>query len=267
MVMGSFSILVSSDPKNGAQLTTNLGNEFFVNCSTYPIVLPKDSKIGRLKVTQMSIPYVSPNIITNKNDVFSFFYPDLLTLNQIVLPTGLYGLNDYSAAISLGLSNLALSPNLFTFYGDGPTQKVIITTNEPAQIDFSQQYSPYEYLGFDPIKYPLAALSTAGQNFTAPNTANIDTLTSYLLSSDIVSVGLPINGSKSSTIIASIPISNVPVGGRLIYDPQNATPVSCHELIGHKKTSLKVSLLDQNGNNIDMLNQYYSAIITFEFDA
>lgn len=267
MVFNSFSIIVSSDPTNGAQFTTSRTNEFNVNCSTYPIGLPANSKSARLKVTQMSIPYVSPNIETDANDKFIFFYPDLLTENTIVLPQGLYGLSDFSAAISLGLSNLALNPNLFTFYGDQPTQKVIITTNEPLQMDFTQADNLHTLLGVEEQLYPPAALSTAGENFTGPNPAEFDSLTAFLLSSDIIGTGLPINGSKAATIIASVPVYNTPVGGRLVYDPQNATPVNCSELIGYKKTSLRFSLLDQRGRNINMLNQYYTAIITFEYES
>lgn len=266
MVFNTFSIIVSSDPKNGAQLLDKRANSFTLNCVSYPIHIPGSAKNCRVKVTQASIPYVSPNIITDINDTFIFFYPDLLTQNEIVIPKGLYGLNDFSAAIQLGLSNLGINPNLFTFYGDQSTQKIIITTNEPCQIDFTQPKNLSKILGFNQAKYPPASLSTAGQNFTAPNEAGFDTLTSYLIQSDIVGTGLPINGSNAQQILAQIPISNVQVGGRLIYDPQQNILINCPELIGYKKTTMRFSLLNQLGENLDMLNQYYSLILTFEYE-
>lgn len=265
MVLYSYSILASSDPANGAQFTSPLTNEFVINCSTYPVGLPSNAKSARLKVTQASIPYVSPNI-TSANNVFAFYYPTLLDYNEIIIPPGLYGLADLTASITIGLSNLNLPTNLFTFYGDQSTQHLYITTNSPTQIDFSVARNMASIFGFNQQKYPLASLSTAGQIFYSPNTAGFDTLTSYLLSSDIVSVGIPVNGTSSATIIASIPISNVAVGGRLVYDPQNAQPVECSGLIGYKKTSLRFTLLDSRGQPIDMLNQYWSAIITIEYE-
>lgn len=266
MVLHSYSILASSDPDNGAYFTSSLTNEFIINCSVYPISIPASAKAARLKVTQASIPYVSPNIVANVNDTFTFFYPTLVDQVDIIIPQGLYGLSDLASVIQLGLSNLALPTNLFTFYGDQSTQHLYITTNQPLQLDFTVAKNIASILGFNKIKYPLASLSTAGQIFYSPNAAGFDTLTSYLLSSDIVSVGIPVNGVISSTIIASIPISNVSVGGRLVYDPQNAQHVNCSELIGSKKTSLRFSLLDNRGKNIDMLNQYWSAIITIEYE-
>jgi len=266
MVVYNFSIIVSSDPANSSQIISDNANEFVINCNSYPISIPASAKKAILKVTQASIPYVSPNIITNKNDRFIFFYPDLLTENIITIPQGLYGLSDLSAAISLGLSNLGYNQNLFTFYGDQPTQKIVITTNEPLQIDLTQQNNLSELLGFNEAKYPAASLSTAGQNFNGQNPAAFDSLTSYLVSSDIVMSGLPINGSKSAAIIAQIPIYNTPVGGRLVYDPQNATIVNCNELIGYKKPTVKFSLLNQKGENINMLNQFFSMILLFEYE-
>ena len=266
MVLQSFSILATSDPANGARFTSPLTNEFTVDCSVYPIYVPGNAKSCRLKVTQASIPYVSPNIVANVNDTFTFYYPTLLDQNDIIIPQGLYGLSDLAATIQLGLSNLALPTNLFTFYGDQSTQHLYITTNQSLQMDFSVPRNFAAILGFNQQKYPLASLSTIAQIFYSPNAAGFDTLTSYLLSSDIISTGIPINGSYSATIIASIPISNVSVGGRLVYDPQNAQPVMCNELIGNKKTTMRFSLLDNRGKNIDMLNQYWSAIVTIEYE-
>ena len=40
----------------------------------------------------------------------------------------------------------------------------------------------------------------------------------------------------------------------------------CNELIGNKKTTMRFSLLDNRGKNIDMLNQYWSAIVTIEYE-
>jgi len=265
MTIYTFSYLFSSDPANGASNINSTGNTFYVDASSFPLQIPASAKQCLIKTISASIPYVSPNIISGVNSDFSFEY--LTIPYTITLPTGLYGLGDLSAAIALGFSNLGLPSTLLSFYGDAPTQRVNITTNNAGfLIDFTQPQNFATILGFNQALYPSVGVSTAGQNFFSPNVASFDSLTSYLVSSDICSVGLPINGNKAQQVIANIPISNVIVGGRLVFDPQQAIPIEVPELKGYKKSYIRISLLDQQGRDIEMLGQFFSVVVLFEYE-
>lgn len=261
-----FSYLFSSSPNNGALNVNSTGSRFSVNMSTFPVVVPESAKNCTIRVIGASIPYVSPNIEAGINSEFYFTYNAVAY--QISLPTGLYSLNDIQSSINLGLQNIgpAVPSNLFSFIANNATQRVTIVFNGIAQIDFTQGDTFRDILGFNAQLVPNV-LSVPGQNVTAPNIANFDTLKFFTIATNLINSGIPINGIIGRNIIAVIPINSV-VGQRISYDPQQVVRIDSRELIGTRRgsSSCIFEILNQAGQPINMLNQEWSVTLTFSYD-
>jgi len=259
----SFVYLFSSSPNNGALNINSDGSAFSVNMARYPISMPHNCKNVTAAVIAASIPYISPNVITPTNDQFNFNY--LGTNYQIIIPTGLYSLNSLQNQINLGLAALSLPQAIFTFIGNGSTQKVSIQFNYTnTYIDFTGSNTFRDLMGFNAVLVPLAP-STAGQIETAPNVANFDTLQSYTIATSLLNNGIPFNGTTSKSIVSIIPINGVP-GSRLIYQPTLPVLVNANELISQSRTVADFQILDQDANPINMLNQIWTVTIQFTYD-
>lgn len=259
------SYTFSSSPENGALNINANGSAFTVDMSRFPIAIPESARTCTIRTIGASIPYVSPNIEEGINSEFYFTYNG--NAYQITLPSGLYSLNDINSAISLGLQNIgpAVPSNLFSFIGNNSTQRVSILFNYPAsQIDFTPNDTFRTLLGFDAVLVP-PLLSVAGQNVTAPNIAAFDSLQSFVIVSNIINSGIPFN-NIGRNVIALIPISNVQVGQRIAYDPQQVIKIAANELIGQRRTSTNWQILDQLGRPINMLNQAWSVTITIAYE-
>ena len=266
MTIHTVTFLFSSDPNNGAininSNTVYQGNSFSVDLSRYPISIPAKAKSCSLTVIGASIPYISPNLVMNANSNFNFIYNG--TAYTLILPTGLYSLNNVASAISLILTSMTLPSNLFTFVGNSATQMVSIVYNYAnLQVDFTQPYNFAYIMGFNSGVYPPSP-SYVGETSTAQNVAEFDQLTSYTIISDLVSIGLPFNGN-SKNVIAVIPITSTP-GSIVIYDPQNAQRIEAGSLIGVVRTIANFSITDSRANNINMLNQPWSIVCRFDYD-
>jgi hypothetical protein len=266
MTIHTITVLFSSDPLNGAlNINSNTiyqGNKFSVDLSRYPISIPRNARSCTISVIGASIPYISPNIIADVNSEFYFLYNAVNY--QISFPTGLYSLSSIQSTLQLGLNNLSLPSDLFSFVGNGSTQKVSIVFNYAnSQIDFTQSDTFRFLLGFNSGVYP-PGLSVVAQSITAQNVAELDTLQSYTILTDLVTAGIPIN-NVSRNVIAAIPINTSP-GGRIIYDPQNASIVNCSELIGSPRTNCIITIANQRADDINMLNQPWSVTIKIVYE-
>ncbi len=269
MPQRNVSFLISSNPTQGAQPIGVLGNEFKIDMSTFPIRIPKNALSNQISVVNASIPYVSPNITAVTSPINNKFYFQYLTINHVIsIPTGLYGLADLAAQISQQLVSLLLPSNLFTFVGNSASQTVSIVFNYTTlQIDFTPTDTFRFLFGFDSGVYPAIPTVLATESVTAQNTANFDQLQTFLISTNLVSYGLPINGTQSSGIIGVIPItSDYTPGSRIAYDPQQPNLVEASDMTGQNRTTATFKLTDQEGRNIDLLGQYWSCVIKFTFD-
>lgn len=102
-----------------------------------------------------------------------------------------------------------------------------------------------------------------GGSITGNNVANFNTLNSYLISSDIVSQGIPVNANGAS-ILAQVPISAKP-GSQIIYQPRNPSRTDLTELIGLPRTSFRVWLTNQVGDYLDTNSEDYSIVVVIRF--
>ena len=251
LIPKSTSFFFSSDPANKAQNVSADGSQFTVVMDT-PISLPQGAMSATLSVSQASIWNTSYNISAAfGNNVFAFqsvFAPGVGPLvpiaYSILIPDGLYSLSGFNAYLSTQFVNLRLPSNLITVNGDDATQKTIITFLLAGdQVDFAATNSVRGILGFDARLAPVTA-QPAGYNEFSDEPANFNRVNSYLITSNFVSQGIPVN-SIGQGIIAQIPIT-VPPGSQINYQPRNPIPVDASELVGVGKNAFTFSLVDQN---------------------
>ena len=254
LIPKSTSFFFSSDPANKAHNVSVDGSQFTVVMDT-PISLPQGAMSATLSVSQASIWNTSYNISAAfSNNVFAFrsvfgapvpdVGPQVPIAYSILLPDGLYSLSGFNAYLSTQFVNLGLPSNLITVTGDDATQKTILTFLLAGdQVDFTVANSVRGILGFDARLAPVTA-QTAGFNEFSDEPANFNRVNSYLIRSNLVSQGIPVN-SIGQGIIAQVPIT-VPPGSQINYQPRNPIPVDASELVGLGKNAFTFSLVDQN---------------------
>ena len=240
LIPKSTSFFFSSDPTDKAQNVSQDGSEFTVVLDT-PISLPQNAMSATLSVSLASIWNTSYNISASfGNNKITIV--EAGTLFTLTMPDGLYSLGGLNSYFATQFVNRGLPSNLILISGDEATQKSIITfLRDGDQIDFTQPNSVRNILGFDAR---VVVSVSAGFNEFSDDPANFNRVNSYLIRSNWVSQGIPVN-SIGQGIIAQIPIT-VPPGSQINYSPFNPIPVDCSELIGNGKNSFTFSLVDQN---------------------
>lgn len=260
----SFTYLFSSDSVNGALNIDATGSSFSVDMTRYPLRMPNNCKNVTASLISASVPYVSPNISADlANNIFSFNY--LGTNYTMVIPNGLYSLSSLQAQIAIGLADLSLPQNIFSFIGNGSTQKVSIVFNYAnTYINFTIPNSFNQLMGFGNVLVPPVP-SVLGQIVTAPNVAEFDTLQSFIITTSLLNNGIPLNGSFSQGVVGLIPITTAP-GIRITYQPSLPIIINANELIGQYRTSATFRILNQRGQAIDMLNQIWNFTLQFSYE-
>jgi hypothetical protein len=227
-----FSMFFSSDTATGAYAVSQDGSEFSVKLNN-PLTIPSNCLDCSLSVIQANIWNVSPNIAEIfGNNVFAFVVAE----TPIVLS------------------------------GDDATQKTILTfTGVGDRVDFTVANSVREVLGFDSrIAPPLPGAPSVGFNEFSDNSAQFNRTNSYLITSNIVSGGIPIN-STSANIIASVPPISVAPGSQIVYAPRNPLAFSGNELVGAIKNSFNFQLRNQSLEATPTVNELWSLVILFEY--
>ncbi len=255
--------IFSSSPTNGAQAISKDKNEFTVTLNE-PVRIPRGALNCTIELQNASITYVSPNISAERlNTLLDFDY--LGTPYNIVFPDGLYSLGDINSFLSRFFVAAGLPTDLFAFTGESATQKTVLTFNYAGtRIDFTTPDSINPLLGFESIFYPLLLPSTVGESFTSENEAQLNSLIAYLIDCSLCSGnGIPIN-QNSSNIIASVPITVAP-GSLLVYSPFNSVKTNCDTLIGSPTNNVRVRITDQEGRDIDMLDDPWSITVIIKY--
>ena len=274
----TISLLFSSDPKTGAIPVgnDNNGSRFMVQL-TQPIHFPQCKSIDMLLNTA-SIWYTTANISASlyDNASFSYTYGVLNTPVSIVLPDGLYSLQDIYDQISIMVDLQLIGSTFdkqFSFETSFSVQKVAIKfLSNNLAIDWPNS-TIRKLLGFLSTSEPWPGQSTGnpitnivGKSIQAENVGGFSALTSYFIHSSLVSNGLPINGIYKN-ILGEVPVSATP-GELFHFKARNpAVSFNANELIGTSWNNLQFWITSQNDNNLNMSGEYWSfsisAICTF----
>jgi len=259
------SMIVSSDPNNGAVNRSSDGSYFEVQLQD-GLKIPKDALNVNISVEEATIWWTVPNIITGENNKVYISGPDKLDLLQnyvLTIEQGLYDLSGLNASIAreLEAQGAKIDPEpLITLSPDEATQKVQLRFNYATVfIDFTQNDTPREILGFDSAVYTPVPTNP----ILAPNVAAFNTVNYFLIHSDLTNKGIRFNNNYNQTI-AQVLI-DVPPGSQIVSKPFNPAKVNAQELSGATRTNLRFWLTDDNNNRINTNNEYWSARIVIHW--
>lgn len=252
----------SSDTTVGATQVGNNGSTFAVALNS-PIMIPKGAISCEVGVYSAAIWYVNPNIsvqLTNNQFRFTTSNAPAGTYT-ITFPDGLYSLSGLNSTLSNLITNLGLPSNLFVLSGDDATQKTIITfLTAGDSVDFTIPNSLRFILGFNSAVY-----TAPSNNFNqfSDNPAAFNTDNSYIISSDLVTTGIPIN-NQSFGILVNVPITSVP-GSQIIYQPAQVVWVDAGELIGQTKQFIRFRLTNQSLSPINTVGETWQFTLSIRW--
>ena len=269
MTTTTMSLLFSSDPKNGAQLLDSTGSKFMVHLQQ-PIKFPQCKNID-IVLNTASIWYTTANVSASLYNNASFTFTVGIIPISLVLPDGLYSLQDVFDQIGL-IADLTLTgatfEKLFSFETSFSVQKVAIKfLANNLSIDWTQS-TIRSLLGFDITANSWPGQSTGNpitnivnKSIQADNVGGFSALTSYYIHSSLVNNGLPINGTYKN-ILGEVPVNASP--GELFHfkaqDP--AVSFNANELIGTAWNCLQFWITSQNDNHMNMSGEFWSFSIS-----
>jgi len=268
LIKKSISRIFSSDPENGSLNLSPDGSSFSVNLYD-PVTVPHNAVYCTMTVQSANIWYTTPNISAAlDNNTLQIVITGQPAPYNLVIDDGLYDLPQLQASIyselNKQLSGLAFTAeDLFELRGNAATQKVeiLFKTTSVGFIWSASTIAPI--LGFttsDPASGPGVP---AGTIVTSPNIAKFDVFTSFLIHSDLVHSGIPVN-DVSSSVLANVFIDVLP-GSLINYTPTNPPIVDATELIGAKRSQIFFFLTDQKDVRLDTNDEYWSFTIVIDY--
>lgn len=272
LVPEEISLLVSSDPSQGAVNVNPQGNAFEIQLDE-EIAIPKDALNVHVSVEEATVWWTVPNILTGVNDTFYIFGDAAgggTQLFTIQIQQGLYdltGLNnslqsELEAAGARTVDGLGNPLPLVSLSPDDATQKVLLRFNYPnVTVDFTPANTPREILGFDALLYgPFVG---APLNILAPNVAAFNQVNYFLIASDLVQKGIRFN-NRYNQVITQVLI-NVAPGSQIVSTPFNPAKINAQELAGSKRTNIRFRLTDDKLRPVDTNNEYFSLRLVIRY--
>lgn len=279
MVYHEINLLCSSNPQLGASNTVESGDRFRINFNE-ELKIPRNATKCTIKVLSANIWWTIKNIdstnnkfILRKNVGFDEFTNPITVDYNYTIPEGLYDISSLQTELSKQFVNQGFAADLIVIVPNNNTQvNTIAFTESGWQVVFNEGETCHELLGFQPRIVPDIGVFSSVQTLNGtpiPDrqigdfVAKFSNLSSFLISSDIVSQGIMINGN-SSQVIAEIGI-NAPPGAQIIYQPWNLTDINAYNIIGQRVASANFYLTDQNGNAVDTNGEYWSCRLIISY--
>jgi hypothetical protein len=272
MVPEEISLLVSSDPTQGAVNVNKDGNAFEIQLDQ-AIEVPKEALNVNVTVEEATVWWVVPNIITGENDTF-YIFGDLQAGGQqlfiVQIEQGLYDLTGLNNSLQSGLeaqgartTDVGSNPlPLVSLAPDDATQKVLLRFNYPnVYVDFQPNNTPAEILGFNQEQY--GPYPTAPLNIPAPNVAAFNQVNYFLIGSDLVQKGIRFN-NRYNQVITQVLI-NVAPGSQIVSTPFNPAKSNAQELAGAKRTNIRFRLTDDKLRPVNTNGEYWTARVVIRY--
>lgn len=256
-------IIASSSVDAGAKNKSSDGSTFEIRLSN-PIKLSRHVKTCTVQVDEATIWWTIPNISAALGN--NKFYIEYQTNDyEVTIPDGLYSLSDLDTALDRELNDTVGTGGLITLEADNATQKVnFIIEVADVQVDFTQADTFRDLLGLDAQLIPNGGPSGAGGfNILGDNIANLNTISYFLLHSDLVSEGIRVNNTYSQTI-AQILIDVKP-GSQIISREFNPPKSDGSNLIGSITDKIKFWLTDQDNNLVNTNGDDYGCRVVIKY--
>lgn len=259
-------IIISSDPVNGAINKTADGSSFSINLEQ-SLRIPFEAKNITVRVEQSTIWWTIPNIITNQNDSLSVTlsgaHPNAPATYNVIIPQGLYDLTTLRNSILNRLTSLGAPANLIDLLPDTATQKTIIQLNGiGVSVDLTVGNSMNGILGFNSRVIPPS--TQVLEYHTGDNQAAFNQIDSFLIHTDLVDAGIPINSHYYQTI--SQVLIGVHPGSQIVSTDFNPPRSRANNLQGTIRNTFRFWLTDQKNRAVNTNGENWSARIVISYE-
>jgi hypothetical protein len=252
------SYLFSSSTEDGAVNVAPDGSAFEVTFPE-PFTVPADAKNVSVSVEEATYWNVSPNILTGINDVFRVIFNGVP--HNLIIPQGLYDFLDLTERLEILLQDAGLSVGLVTIGGIESSQTVVINFSQAnTYVDFTVASTPRDLLGFDAV---VVGTGVAGTFEEGTSPAKFNTIEYLLISSDLVSRGIQVNG-RYQNVIDRILIDETP-GTQIISRPFNPAKIPANFLAGSSRSRMRFWLTDQAGRPVNTAGETWSFRIVVKY--
>ena len=243
-----------SDPTLGGITTSQLGNSytFFISPT---INIPSNYRAS-CRLHSANIWFTVPNVSGSQynNNTLTIYNN---SVNQtITFPTGLYDIDAINQYINFELTDIGYPDDVISFVGVPATGHTQVTINSTSLSIIWNLSTISPLLGWTTSSATTGPPATAGEVYMSPNSATFNSLVNILVSCDLCSSSYL--GTRGNTNILSSIAPNVSPGSLIQFTPFNL--VECSVTNKHIN-SVNVTLLDQNGNNIDLSSEYWNVLI------
>jgi len=228
-----------------------------------PIRIPADTKICKLKVVQADIWNLVSNVSPSIGNTITVDPGGTGTnIKVLTIPEGQYSVIALNAAIGNALVSEGLANTVLQLEGDAPTQKVKFSSTVAGTIiSFPAANSMWNILGFS--QGDSLTLTLAGVFYLAPGIARFNNINTFLIHSDLVGGGIPVNGTYFG-VIAKVPIT-VPSGSLIPFNPPYPISVDASELIGARVQEFTVYLTSEDGFTRVNTRENFSVLIEISY--
>jgi len=231
--------------------------------------IPFEAKNVTLKVLSSSVWWVTFNIKENVNDDFKISGPNntdgKVQTQTLTVSPGLYDISSLQNTLSILMENANFKTDgedVIQLGANNSTQRVTIRFPYPTSaIDLSIPTAPNELLGWASAVY--GPYNTAPETKDGTSEAKFNTISSFLIKSDIVDNGILHNG-KYTGIINEIKIT-VPPGSQQNQTEIIPMPISAQGLAGSTRKTFQFQLCDQDENPVDTAGESWSVRFVIEY--
>ena len=275
--------MFSSSSANGAINKNRDNNQFTVLFNPKPLLLPPNAINPRIEIISAQVWNNSPNIVTGKNDKFSIQDPS--GIHTIYIEQGLYDVDSLYQQICLQFNNkppesamfFETFQSVFKFVPNYSTQKLSIEFEYINNVSLGlvqilwNQSTITELLGYtllSPTRPSKVSTALANYSITGETYAKFNAYNSFLIESDLVGDGLPINNSYSQ-IIGQIPIPPDSVGALISYQATQPNMFAlCPNLVGETgaKYQAVFRIRDENSQPLIMPDDWFITIMLSWFE-
>ena len=249
--------------ESGTATRYDQANGTFIQTLTDPIKIPVDAKVCKLKVVQADIWNLVSNVDSAQGNKITVDPGGTgLNIKVLVIPDGQYSVTALNAAISNQLITNGLASTVLQLEGDAPTQKVKFSTDTAGTIiSFPTSDSMYNILGF-PLGGSLT-LTLANVFYLAPNIAAFNNINTFLIHTDLVPGGIPVNGTYLG-VVAKVPIT-VASGSLIPFSPPYPISVDARDLVGARVSELTVWLTSEDGFTRVNTRENFSVLLEISY--
>jgi hypothetical protein len=224
-----------------------------------PVAIPKEAVYATVEIRSSSIPWTIPNISSFLGNN-QFIINDNGTPYNLVIPDGLYSLDTLANTIARELQNAGGDPSIISFLADSATQRVVIAFNSANVVITFSANTMYEILGWNLNDVVTAPIDSS---VTAPNVAQFNQITSFIITSNLVSNGIPVNNTFAG-VLANILIL-VPPGSINNVEPYNPQKVDASQLIGKVQNQITFRLRDQLNRIVEISEEVWNFVLVIKY--